>query len=878
MEGSILQAVLSTSSSLQDDIKSLEAQLRDISLDSAEAVVSQFTTSHRDLLAHLSNRLDSIFTLHTNLRTVSSESQTAEAYQRILDSLHFPQIRERRSHVSKAHEGTYRWMLEPRLEGTRRWDDFVAWLRAPSGKARIYWVHGKIGAGKTTLLRFIDDNLSPNKHMVPWAENKTIFRASYFFWSAGNNLQKSTSGLLRTLLTQLFEKTLDLIPRSVQPSKWRAACLTGSHVLDWTDSELEDCLRECILYAARSGKVFLLIDGLDEYEGTNESREHLIEILSALATYENVKMCLSSRPWNIFRDAFGSCPQLKLENLTQYDIIKFVQGQLYGDKLFNNLVHYDHAAAEALVESIISKAAGVFLWVRLVVKQVLNGLRDGDGIETLGRKVQQIPADLDEYFMRLIESIEPQNRREASILFQLALFREDQFRSLHPHYLLDFSFVEESTPNFALDPSYQFTRLNLADRGALSFRLESTSRKLNSRCKGLLECYVQNEEQIDIEELVFKQDLGFTSADEKDFHLGATDSLALSTAYAMQCLTVDFLHRSLRDFLLTPRIQSLLHHHTQGPYDTRGFFRSARLVQLIALGKTEEYIPISIGLVSYVLSTLTVPVYRDTPDAAAFATMIRPVVENLIRFPRAQQADVWYISHVFECWDDEESTFLSLAIDFGLNSYVRLHLTSQSIQKKQGRPILDYILRPRFEVWSDDVCVGRKLPDLAFLEIVFKLGANPNQKFHGVSAWALFICFVADVLADRKSSILRVDRAVYVKALEIMIQNGADSFLPALWLSSPAHYQTWTGGDGFPDENAERRFGRRFPNVTPKTQENLGNGTFVAVSDLLECFRNRLGDLLDTSKSLALHREVQGQASVPYNPVSTSSAQGMQLH
>src|SRR6202044_1469974 len=146
---------------------------------------------------------------------------------------------------------------------------------------------------------------------------------------------------------------------------------------------------------------------------------------------------------NIFRDAFGSCPQLKLEDLTYNDISAYVREQLYGNKRFHKIMQYATVAAESLVASLIRKAAGVFLWVRLVVKQLLKGLRDGDGIRALSKKVEEIPADLDDYFMRLMESIEPQNRKEASDLFQLALYDEDEFTTLHSDCLLDFSFIEE---------------------------------------------------------------------------------------------------------------------------------------------------------------------------------------------------------------------------------------------------------------------------------------------------------------------------------------------------------------------------------------------------------------------------------------------------
>jgi hypothetical protein len=863
-----LQAVASTSDSLQDDIKSLAEQLNNVCLDSVQQTVAQFTASHRDLLEHLSNRLDSIFALHTDFRALSDESQMAAARQSILDSLHFPQIRERRDHILKAHNETYQWILEPKQGGTQRWDDFISWLRASSSESRIYWVHGKIGAGKTTLLRFLDDNLSLFKHMLPWAKEAAVVRASCFFWNAGNKLQKSTTGLLRTLLTQLFEQTPDLIPRVVQLRKWQTARLAGNHVIDWTDSELQDCLREYILYAAKSRKVFFLVDGLDEFEGTDEAREDLIDLLVALAAYENVKICLSSRPWNIFRDAFGSCPQVKLEDFTYNDISAYVREQLYCNKRFHKLMQYDTVAAEGLVASLISKAAGVFLWVRLVVKQLLKGLRDGDGIRALCKKVEEIPADLDDYFMRLMESIEPQNRKEASELLQLALYDEDKFVSLHSNCLLDFSFIEEGKPDFALNPFYKFSGLDFADTGAMAFRLESTMRKLNSRCMGLLECLDEAYETFELinfqeesdDEASTTTEFGDQRSNKSNMPLNAAELLDDSEVFTTARLTIDFLHRSLRDFLLTPKVQTLLHQYTQGPYDARMFFRNARLVQLVALNKVEVDLHAAVGLASYILSTLTVPGYRDTHSAAAVATIMRPVIENLVRFERTGWISDWYICCVLRSWHDEGSTFLTLAIDFGLDSYVRAHLTPQSVQSKKGRPILDYILRPRFAKERLTMCVGNQLPASALLNTVLGFGADPNQRYRGVSIWARFLCFIADHFGGETPDGTFIEETRYFEALKIMIQNGADVLLPRNWLSDAAYFDA-SCGDNWLDEVSDERLWRRFPNITPAIQGSTGNDTFYAVSDLLERFRDRFGLSLDTLKTLLLQREAQSPAS-----------------
>jgi hypothetical protein len=816
VEGSILQAVTSTSDLLQYDIKSLTEQLRNVSLDSVQQIVSQFTASHRDLLEILTKRLDSILDLHMNFRVLSDESQMATARQIILDSLHFPQIYERRDLIYEVHDETYRWILEPKQRGRQNWDDFVSWLGATTDEG-IYWIHGKIGAGKSTLLRFLDDNLTRTPHAF-MGQDAAVVRASYFFWNAGNKLQKSMPGLLRTWLAELLEQTPELIAQVVQRRKWQVARLAGNHAIEWTVHELKECLRDYILYATMSRKIFLLVDGLDEIEGTDEVRQDLINLLRNLAVHKNVKICVSSRPLNIFRDSFRDSPQLKLEDLTYNDIRSYVHSQFYGNKRFQDLMQYDSRAAETLVTSLVGKASGVFLWVRLVVNQLLQGLRDGDGIRTLMKKVEDMPTDLDDYFMCMIESIAPQDRQEASQLLQLALYEEDEFVTLHSNRVVDFLFIEEGSPDFALKPSYDFSQLCFADRDAMAFRLGSTLRKLNSRCMGLLHCHGSGGGHMDFFNIL---DPFITP------WFGYTELSA--TAH----LVVDFIHKSLRDFLRTPKVQTLLHQYTNGPYDARMYFRSARLVQLVTLNKVGVNLDTKVGLASYILSTLTVPGYRDSPGAAAFASLVQPVVEELARAADLKYCRGWYIWRVLFCWHFEDSTFLTLALDFGLDSYVRLHLTPQNVHDKKGRPILDYILRPRFVNRPSGLSVGHTSPDMELLHAVLRFGADPNQLFRGVSVWALFLCFIADQYARKIGPHdVFAEKKVYLRALKTMIQNGAKTLLPRNWLSTddfvnfPFVYQYFA-------ETPDERFQRRFPNIIPILQKN---DVFYAVADLLQCF------------------------------------------
>jgi hypothetical protein len=51
------------------------------------------------------------------------------------------------------------------------------------------------------------------------------------------------------------------------------------------------------------------VDGLDEFFGKPAD---LIDYLKSVAVLLNVKLCVASRPWPVFEDAFDQCPSLRL--------------------------------------------------------------------------------------------------------------------------------------------------------------------------------------------------------------------------------------------------------------------------------------------------------------------------------------------------------------------------------------------------------------------------------------------------------------------------------------------------------------------------------------------------------------------------------------
>ena len=167
-----------------------------------------------------------------------------------------------------------------------------------------------------------------------------------------------------------------------------------------------------------------------------------------------------------------------------------------------------------------------------------------------------MPADLDGFFRRIIDSIESPYRREGSAFLQTALFILQNNDTEWPRGLLEFTFLEAGDPDYAMRPGYNIAELDLVDLDALEYRVDLGKRRLNSRCMGLLE---------------WANSPVFTNIPGSDERLRQ-----------LLYIDVDFLHRSLMELLLTADAQNILQQCTDGPFPARHFLCSAMLTKISA--------------------------------------------------------------------------------------------------------------------------------------------------------------------------------------------------------------------------------------------------------------------------------------------------------
>ncbi|KAJ0109453.1 hypothetical protein J7T55_000378 [Diaporthe amygdali] len=518
-------------------------------------------------------------------------------------------------------------------------------------------------------------------------------------------------------------------------------------------------------------------------------------------------MCISSRPDNIFQDAFHHCPRLKLENLTYNDIETFVTERFAKERRVQALMRGNPQIMADLVSFIVDTASGVFLWVRLVVHELLRAVRDGATFTELVDKAHEIPGDLDSYFSRFIDSIRPEYRQEASYLFQIVLHDEHSFTSLHGLRLLDLASVGTMKSTLHSPGAHNSAPFDPDNTNELQFRLDTITRRINSRCRGLIECYYVTG---DVEEAVGLPELSESS--EMDHK--APTHIRSTVGFLRACNHhVGLIHRSLRDFLISPKVFQILEEYSQGPFDTRLFLCRARLAQIQSLDYVGDgvHAQMALGLASYVLSAIGTRELKYSDESALIAAQLRPVVESLGRAQVHRSANqAWYLCSSFLQSQTEFPDFLGVAIDFDLVAYLRKALTAEAINEKRGLSVLNCILLSRFSdyVGSEVFSIGNRFPNIEVLRLALELGADPNECEVEISVWAEFLGYLKDLMSRpgfqdlfgtddnrkcrhhqgynqiSKEPLPAEAQKAHVEAVRALLEHGAEPELPSSWLTS----------------------------------------------------------------------------------------------
>lgn len=356
-----------------------------------------------------------------NQKPAGSEATTPcqGAMPKVLESLRFEGMTERGERITTPYPETFGWLFMD--------TGFPQWLEAEDKE--VYWITGKPASGKSMLMKFISTHPDLHNRLRTWAGGDAgqLLLASFFFWGPGSKAQKSRVGLLRSLLYQLLSQRPDLC-HAVAPRRQVFFGLAGAYTAppEWQWTELRECLLRFASEIQGKARLALFVDGLDEYDGNHDE---LVAFFKQLHEQYKPKLCVSSRPWNVFADEYKYSPSLRMEDLTKPDIDLYIEGRLGSNLAIQELWDLEPDSMGMLMKEIRDRAEGVFLWVVLVVEQLLTTARDSPRLPVIWEVFNALPRGLEELYEAIQQSIGSSKRETASRLYQLVMERKRMWNS-----------------------------------------------------------------------------------------------------------------------------------------------------------------------------------------------------------------------------------------------------------------------------------------------------------------------------------------------------------------------------------------------------------------------------------------------------------------
>jgi hypothetical protein len=656
------------------------------------------------------------------------------------------------------------------------WSSFVDWLEHGEG---IYWVSGKPGSGKTTLMNYITSENRTKEVLEKWADGCDLVMASFYFWKPGTDLQKSFQGLLRSLLYQIADQRDDLIhimmngQASLAKGPTESLGSLGMH--EWTVKRLLSVLRHFFIQKPSSVRICFFIDGLDEFDG---EEDELLEIIHFISQTAQVKICVSSRRLPIFLQAFQDSPQLNQQDFNRADIEKTANDKLR-PKLKSSFPS-EKEETESMIKDVCNKAQGVFLWLDLTIKALVNAIRNGDTMEELSVRLQTTPDTIEGLYRHMLNRLDKLYLATAAKYFRF--LKEARFNVGGPWTLLGFVCVDYPLWQRVLNNDLAY--FESSEFFDTCHKIEN---RILTRCAGLVE--INDHPNVPKRMIIYEEE-----TPEQRTH-------QVEGFVSRHFREVNFIHRSVLDYLET---------HQQEFFQTPNWRLEARLaharsqlgeMSVIPIVKSELYeeggfvrIGTSIIRLMGTLAAVDETEATGTADRALEHAACEMVDQT---FQVIQQVHVnlncsvtpWYEEYFqsdfvgFNRWEHDSLPFhdcQGFAAYFSCRNFVSHYLSLHNCSLEE----CDYLLTCTVVGLAERLEPNEECNRYyAVIEELVRRGANPNLLMH-VRSWEMYdsLCEVSafgmafqylirnlrDTDRDRRPP------GFYISFMKTLLSHGAD--------------------------------------------------------------------------------------------------------
>ena len=275
-------------------------------------------------------------------------------------------------------------ILEKKLSGSCLWinekESFQDWEYGYDDAPRCYWLRGEPATGKSTLVA----------HIIDYLEHRNR-ECSYFFMKYGDATRSSVASMLLSLAWQM-SRLNSAVRREL------SAMCTDGEILDKTDERgiWQKIFVSRIFNIKMKQTQYWIVDALDECSNQNV----LFPLLSKIPRHFALRVFLSSRP-SIATERMFIQEQLSptMDHIERENSLRDIRMLLEARSPY--LPVYSETARSDLIDKIVNKSNGNFLWTSLILRE----LEDASSEEQILQVLESVPEEMDDVYRRILDRI-----------------------------------------------------------------------------------------------------------------------------------------------------------------------------------------------------------------------------------------------------------------------------------------------------------------------------------------------------------------------------------------------------------------------------------------------------------------------------------------
>ena len=345
---------------------------RTVYLNANHRDICKYATTSDSNYVPVRNALASVIETFRH-QAVVLEKDLDNEHRRLLDSY---------LDISDAPDDDFMRIDQRRMKGSCEWlmrkDSFQSWR--DSITTQILWISAKPATGKSVLSAYVINHLK-DRHKD----------TAFHFFNHGDSLKSTISFFLRSVAWQMALKHPEVLRTILEISESNPQIGTLDYRTIWRKLFLDG-----IFKVKFNQPQYWVVDALDE----SKSEPELVPLLLKTMESSPIRIFVTTR--NRF-DSYRPNTRLRMnviiEGISELDTKSDIT--MYLEANMEYLPSVDEVARQQMVDKILLKSGGCFLWVSLVLQE----LRQVHTSTEIRKVLEDVPSDMDELYSRILESM-----------------------------------------------------------------------------------------------------------------------------------------------------------------------------------------------------------------------------------------------------------------------------------------------------------------------------------------------------------------------------------------------------------------------------------------------------------------------------------------